>query len=42
MKRLLKKIGETNDVAQKEGSRQPSSVCREEKIELVWEMVLSQ
>ena len=40
VKKLLKKIDETNDVAQKEGSGQ--SVCREEKIELVWEMILSQ
>ena len=41
MKKLLKKIDETDDVAWKEGSEQRKSVCTEENTELV-EMILSQ
>ena len=42
MKKLLKKIDETGDVACKEGSEQPKSVCIWESNKLVEEMILSQ
>ena len=42
MKKLLKKIDESGDIARKEGSRQPKSVRIEQNIKLVEEMILSQ
>ena len=39
--KTVKKIDKTGGVAQKEGSRQPKSVCTEEKIELSEEMIFS-
>ena len=41
IKKLLKKIDETGDVARKEGSGRPKSVRTEENIEQVEEMILS-
>ena len=42
MKKLLKKIGETDGVAQKEGAGRPKSLSAEENIKLVEEIILSQ
>ena len=41
VKKLLKKINETDEVARKEGSGRPKSVRTVENIELVEEMILS-
>ena len=41
VKKLLKKINETDEVAPKEGSGRPKSVRTVENIELVEEMILS-
>ena len=38
----MKKIDETGGVTRKEGSEQPKSICREESIKLVKEMIISQ
>ena len=42
VKKLLKKIGEIDHVAGKESSGRPKSVCTEESIKLIEEIILSQ
>ena len=42
LKKLLKKLYETGDVARKECSRRPKSICMKENIKLVEKIILSQ